>query len=126
MSEEDILKRLRGYPAANDRRYIGIEEKHILERARVLAAFIKGDAGLASAVVRKAKTKFGILGEPTSWGKEQFEAVDQFVDLSIFTAAQSDLLSGQAGKELSPEVVTKSVHAAMDQVARAMPQMIGK
>jgi len=122
--EEDRLKRLKNLPAANDRHFVGVEEKQILERARLLANFIKNNEGVARSIIRKAKTKFGILGAPESWDPERYEKVDEFIDLSIFAAAQNDLLCGKSGNYSNPEDITKSLHIAMDRVAREMPLMI--
>lgn len=113
-------------PSANDRCFVGIEEQHILERARLLADFIKNDAATAKSIVHKAKIKFSILGTPEAWDPKQYEKIDEFIDLSVFSAAQSDILRGKPSHYSNPEDVIKSVHMAMDRVAREMPQMIGR
>lgn len=90
-----------------------------------MAAFIKGSKDATEAVIRKAKTKFGILGAVKSWEAEQFEKVDAFIDLSIFAAAQQDIIAGKSNNSFDEEEVIKSLHSAMDRVARDMPQMMG-
>jgi len=87
MSDE-IINRLKNRPAANDRVFVSGVETDILTEARRIAAFIKADPEVTKSTIRKAQTKFGLLGNPDSWDKADFNRVDELIDLSIAVVAQ--------------------------------------
>ncbi len=126
MSDE-IINRLKNRPAANDRVFVSGVETDILTEARRIAAFIKADPEVTKSTIRKAQTKFGLLGNPDSWDKADFNRVDELIDLSIAVVAQKHLQAGIAGKDMGAgQELIKKMHQAIEETARAMPHMIGR
>jgi hypothetical protein len=124
---DDILNRLKNKPAANDRVFVNGVESDILTEAKRIAAFIKASPEATKATIRKAQTKFGLLGNPESWDKAAFDRIDELIDLSIVVVAQKNLQAGIAGKDIvGGQELIKKMHQAIDETARAMPHMVSR
>lgn len=123
---ESILDTIKKRQAANDEMFAHSTELAIVTEAKRIGSFLMENASSRNAVIKKAQTKFSLLGKPETWDRTTLEKIDDLIDLAIFMVANNNVTLGRSGKDIHVDRLTTQIHKAIDEAAKKMSDMIAR